>query len=152
MAEPLLGGPSPLEVEIYIAKLKKYKSPSSDQIPAGLLLSAIPKLINSIWNKEELPDHWKGPIIAPLHIKGDKTDCSNYHGISLLSTSYKMLSNILLSRLSPYRDEFIGNHQRGFQHNRSITDQIFCICQVLEKKWEYNETVHQLCIGLKKSL
>jgi hypothetical protein len=32
-AEPLVPDPSCLEVEIAIAKLKKYKSPSSDQIP-----------------------------------------------------------------------------------------------------------------------
>jgi hypothetical protein len=56
-----------------------------------------------------------------------KLDCNNYRGISLLSTSYKILSNIILSRLSPYIDEIIGDHQCGFQHNRSITDQIFCI-------------------------
>jgi hypothetical protein len=35
-AEPLLPGPSHLEIEISIAKLKKYKSPGSDQIPAEL--------------------------------------------------------------------------------------------------------------------
>jgi hypothetical protein len=35
--------------------------------------------------------------------------------------------------------------------NRSTTDQIFCICQILEKKWEYNETVHQLFINFKKA-
>jgi hypothetical protein len=53
-------------VEIAIAKLKKYKSPGSDQIPSELiqaggeiLLSAIHKLIDSVWNKEELPDQWK---------------------------------------------------------------------------------------------
>jgi hypothetical protein len=34
--EPLVPGPSHLEVEISIAKLKKYKSPGSDQIPAEL--------------------------------------------------------------------------------------------------------------------
>jgi hypothetical protein len=33
-AEPLTPDPSCLEVEIPIAKLKKYKSPGSDQIPA----------------------------------------------------------------------------------------------------------------------
>jgi hypothetical protein len=108
MAEPLVPGPSRLEVEIPIAKLKKYKSPGSNQIPAQLiqaggemLLSVIHKLINSIWNKEELRDQWKESIIVPTHKKGDKTDCNNYRGISLLSTSYKILSNILLSRLSP---------------------------------------------------
>jgi hypothetical protein len=52
-------------------------------------------------------------IIVPVH-KKDKTDCNNYRGISLLSTSYKILSNILLSRLSPYIDEIIGYHQCGF--------------------------------------
>jgi hypothetical protein len=62
-AEPLVFGPSSLEVEIAIAKLKKYKSPGSDQIPtemiqAGgiMLLSAIHKLINSVSNKEKLHD------------------------------------------------------------------------------------------------
>jgi hypothetical protein len=33
-AEPLVPCPSPLEVEIAIGKLKKSKSPDSDQIPA----------------------------------------------------------------------------------------------------------------------
>jgi hypothetical protein len=54
-AEPLVPGPSHLEVEIAIAKLKKYKSPGSEQIPEELipeggeiLLSVIHKLINSI--------------------------------------------------------------------------------------------------------
>jgi hypothetical protein len=111
-AEPLVPGPSRLEVEIAIAKLEKYKSPGSDQIPAELiqaggemLLSAVHKLINSVCNKEELPDQWKESIIVPIHKKDDKTDCNNYRGISLLSASYKMLSNILLSRLGTYVDE-----------------------------------------------
>jgi hypothetical protein len=61
--EPLVPGPSRREVEIAIAKLKKYKSTGSDQILAELiqaggeiLLSMIHKLINSVWNKEELSD------------------------------------------------------------------------------------------------
>jgi hypothetical protein len=37
MAEPLVHGPSRLEVIITIAKLKKYKSPGSDQIPTELI-------------------------------------------------------------------------------------------------------------------
>jgi hypothetical protein len=83
----------------------------SDQIPAELiqaggeiLRSEIHKLIYSTRNKQKLPDQWKG----------DETDCINYRGISLLSTSYKMLSNILLSRLSPYIDEITGDYQLGF--------------------------------------
>jgi hypothetical protein len=81
--------------------LKKYKSPSSDQTPAELiqaggeiLLSAIHKLVNSVWNKEELPYQWKESIIVPIYKKGDNTDCGNCCGISL-STSHKMLPNIM---------------------------------------------------------
>jgi hypothetical protein len=76
--EPLIPSPSGLEVEIAFAKLKKYESPGSDQILAQLiqaggetLLSAIHKLFNSVWNKEELPDQWKKSIIVPVHKKSD---------------------------------------------------------------------------------
>jgi hypothetical protein len=68
----------------------------------------------------------------------------------MLPTSYQIVLNILLSRLSPYIDKIIGDNQHGFRSNRSTTDQIFCIHQTLEKKWEYNETVHQLLIDFKE--
>jgi hypothetical protein len=77
----------------------------------------------------------------PISEKGDKIDC-NYRGISLLSTTYKIVSNILLSSLTPYIEEIIGDHQCGLQCNRSTTHHIFCIHQILEKKWEYKEAVH----------
>jgi len=47
-------------------------------------------------------------IIVPVYKKGDKTDCSNYRGISFLSITYKILSNILLTVLTPYAEEIIG--------------------------------------------
>jgi hypothetical protein len=53
-AEPLVLEPSPFEVECVIAKLRMYKSPRNDRIPAELiqvggetLRSEIPKLSNS---------------------------------------------------------------------------------------------------------
>jgi hypothetical protein len=60
--EPLVPEPSSSDVEIAVEKLKRYKSPGIDQIPAELiqaggntLRSEIHKLINCIWNKEALP-------------------------------------------------------------------------------------------------
>jgi hypothetical protein len=122
-------------------KLKRPKSPGVDQIPAELIKagsrtfrSEIHKLINYNWNKEELPEQWKESIIVPIYKKGDKTDCSNCRGISLFSATYKNISNILLTRLTPHAEEIIGEHQCGFRRNRSTTDQIFCIRQILEGK------------------
>jgi hypothetical protein len=84
-AEPLVPEPSLVEVEIGIGKLKSYKSPGTDQIPAELikaggetLNSEIHRLICSIWNKEELPQQWKESVIVPIYKMGDKTDCNNY--------------------------------------------------------------------------
>jgi hypothetical protein len=82
-AESLVPDSSPFEAEIAIAKLKKYKPPVSDQIPADMIQAGgeIQELINSICNKEELPDQWKESVVLQIHKKGDKTDCSNCRGI-----------------------------------------------------------------------
>jgi hypothetical protein len=60
--EPLVSEPSSFEVELATEKLKRYKSPGTDQIPAELiqaggttLRSEIHKLVNSVWIEEELP-------------------------------------------------------------------------------------------------
>jgi len=44
----------------------------------------------------------------------------------------------------------IGDHQCGCRRYRSTIDHIFCIRQILEKKWEYNEEVLQVLIDFKK--
>ena len=95
-AEPLVPEPSASDVELGIDKLKSHKSPGIDQIPAELIKAEsrticleIHKLITSIWKKEKLPEEWKELIIVPIRKKGDKTDCNNYRGISLLPTTYK---------------------------------------------------------------
>ena len=78
-------------------KLKRPRSPDVDQIPAELIkaggktiFSEIHKLINSIQNKVEVPEEWKESIIVLIYTKGDKADCSNYRGISLSPTMYKI--------------------------------------------------------------
>jgi len=67
-----------------------------------------------MWNKEELPEECKELIIVPIHKEGYKTDCNNYRSILLLPTAHKILSNILLSRLIPYAEGVIGDHQCEF--------------------------------------
>jgi len=66
-----------------IKEVESYKSPGGDNVPARFIQaggrkihSEIHKLINSLRNKEELPQ--------PIDNQGDKTDYRNYRGISLL--------------------------------------------------------------------
>jgi hypothetical protein len=70
IAEPLVPEPSIFEVEMAIGKLKRDKSPGTDQLPAELIKaggrtirSEIHELINSTGNKEELPEEWKKSIM-----------------------------------------------------------------------------------------
>jgi hypothetical protein len=91
------------EVEMTIKEVKRNQSPGTEQIPAEMIkagsrtiCSEIHELINSIWNKEELPEEWKELIFVPLYKKGDRRDCRSYRGISLLSTMYNILSNLML--------------------------------------------------------
>jgi len=53
--------------------------------------------------------------------------------------------------LVPYAEETTGDHQCGFRRNRSISDNIFCTRQILEKKLEYQEVVRQLFIDFEKA-
>ena len=138
--------PSAFEVELAIEKLKSHKSLGTVQIPAELIKaggrivrSEIHNLIISFWNKE-----WMGSIILPVYKKGDKTDCSNHRGLSLLPTTYKIVFKILLSRLIPNAEGIIGDHQCGFRRNSSTTEHVFCIRQILIKK---NGNTKKQCIS-----
>jgi len=47
--------------------------------------------------------------------------------------------------------KLLEDYQCGFRRSRSTTDPIFCIRHILEKKWEFNEAVHQLFIDFQKA-
>jgi hypothetical protein len=111
--------PSAFEDEMAIKQLKRHKSPGTDQIPAELTKARVRydkhKLIYSTWNKEELPEEWKESVILPIYKKGDKTDCITDRSTSLASTKYNILPKILMSSLTSYAKEIIGDHQCGFR-------------------------------------
>jgi hypothetical protein len=128
-----------LEVDIAIAKLKKYKSPGSDKILAELiqaegkmLLSEIHKLINSVLNKEELPDQWKESIIVvPVHKRCDETDCNNCRGISLINIIQNVMEYPSLRVKSINIDGIIS---MGFE----VTDQLLIRFSAFDRYWRKN--------------
>jgi len=78
-AEPLVPQSSAFEVERATENLWRNKPQGTDQIPAELfnecgktIRSETNKLINFIWNKNELPEEGKESIIVPIYRKGEK--------------------------------------------------------------------------------
>jgi hypothetical protein len=82
-------------------------------------------------------DQWKESVIVPIHKKGEKLTIIiivGYHCYQLNTKFY-----------------IIGEYHRGFQCSRLTTEHAFCMCQILEKKWEYNKTVYQFVMDFKKA-
>jgi len=154
--EQLLEAPSKNELETGLNMLKNGKAPGVDEIVSECLkkggpclLDQLLKLKNIIWEQEEIPESWRVSVLCPVFKKGDIMECENYREISLLNTTYKILSNILLIRINPYIKEIIGEYQAGFMIGRSTVDQIHIIKQLAEKSHELNKDIHLMFIDCK---
>ena len=133
------------------------KTPGTDNIKAELLQAAGPhmtqkiqELILDIWISEKMPNEWNKSIICPIYKNGEKSECSNYRGISLLNTVYKILATTTNNRFKTFAD-LLSQEQNGFRRNSSTTDNIFIMRQILEKCYEYNIEMLVLFIDFKQA-
>ncbi|KAL1448299.1 hypothetical protein WDU94_008926, partial [Cyamophila willieti] len=156
--QPQIEPPSFVEVQQAIKELKNNKAPGEDGISTEVLKAGgitlatkIHELILEIWENETLPEEWKEAIVIPIHKKGDKLDCNNYRGISLINCTYKIFSKLLLHRLEHFTLSFIEEHQAGFIKGRSTTDQIFIVKEAIAKYWEFNRDFYLTFVDFSKA-
>jgi len=71
---------------------------------------------------------WKTANIVPIFKKGDRTDRSNYHPVSLTSVACKIMESIIKEKLMKYLDsnKALCEEQHGFRSGRS------CLTNFLE--------------------
>ncbi|RUS69643.1 hypothetical protein EGW08_022594 [Elysia chlorotica] len=127
--------PEKAEIERAIKSLKSGKAPGQDNLNAELFkvdppLAAeiIKPLFTSIWGKKELPKDWTEGIIVKIPKKGTRSDCNNWRGITLLSIPSKILSKIIIQRISEAVNQQLINEQAG----RGCCDQIFTLRNIIE--------------------
>ena len=87
------------EIATAMKAMTNEKVVGPDGLPAELLklgleqdrtiLLEFHRLTTLIWRKGKVPQQWKDAVITALHNKGDKTECGNYRGISLVSHAGK---------------------------------------------------------------
>ena len=142
-----------------IASLIDIKAHGGDGIPAEVwkhggdnLFSRLHQLITNAWETGYVPQTWKDGSIVTIYKKGDRTDCGNYRGISLLSIARKIFARILLNRLPTYiTPEVVPETQFGFGGNRSTVDMIFCLRQLQEKCIEQDRPLYMVFVDFSKA-
>ena len=108
-------------------------------------------LICRIWHEERLPADLRDATIVTLFKKGNRSDCGNYHGISLLSTAGNILARLLQNRLSPEAEQILPESQCGFRPSSGTVDMIFSARQLQEKCIEQQKPLFMTFFDLSKA-
>ena len=72
-------------------------------------------IIVAVWMTGEVPQEWKDATIKVLH-KKDRTECSNYRGLSLVAHAGTVLLKIVANRLGDFCEEagILPKEQTGY--------------------------------------
>ena len=152
--------PSFDEVERAILSLKDNKTDGPDNILAEIIKHggcALHRRLHSFildcWSAKCLPQQRKNANIILVHKqKGDRAECGNSRGNSLLSVAGKVLAKIMLTRLPEHVvDLVLPESQCGFRRGRSTIDMIFVARQLQEKCCEQHQDLYLAFIDLTKA-
>ena len=151
--------PSLDEVQKAINQTSSGRASGKDSIPAEIYKTAGPDALNAfhdilldIWEKEAMPDDFRDALIVALYKnKGNRADCGNYRGISLLSIAGKIFARVILNRLITVSEQNLPEAQCGFRPGRSTVDIIFALRQLQEKCIEQNKPLYSVFIDLTKA-
>jgi hypothetical protein len=151
--------PTETELKLALEKLTTGKAPGKDGIPAevikcggSVLFTHLYDLLCQCWDEGAVPQDMRDANIITLYKnKGDRSDCNNYRGISLLSIVGKVFARVILNRLQTLADRVYPESQCGFRAERSTIDMIFSIRQLQEKCREQHRPLFLAFIDLTKA-
>ena len=82
-------------------------------------------------------------MIVPLcKGKGDRTECKNYRGITLLSVVGKIYAGILMNSVRRVIEDLIIDEQGGFRSGMGCVNKIFTLKQIKKKPREKKYKVY----------
>ena len=146
------------EVQEVIRTLKPGKGAGIDEILPELLKSRsrhgilwLTRVCRVAWREGRTPVDWQTGIVVPIIEKGDRRECSNYRGITLLSLPGKAYARVLERKCRTMVELKIQDTQCGFRPGQGTTDQLFTLRQVFEKAWKFAKPVYTAFIDLEKA-
>ena len=135
------GPPSLVETRAAVNRLKWGKAPGICGIQAELLkaggnaLVSLHAVLCSAWNTGIIQTDWKRGLVVPRWKgKGDRQDCNNYRGVTLLSVPGKVFAWIILDRVCHHLLEHQRPELSGFTPKRSTIDCILALRVLTERR------------------
>ena len=130
--------PTVVEFGKAIDRLASGKAPGSDGIPPDLikqckttLLLPLHVVLCQCWQEGNVTQDMRDAKIITLYKnKGERSDCNNYRGISLLTVVGKVFARVILIRLQRLAEQVYHESQCGFRAGRSTADMIFSLRQL----------------------
>ena len=124
------------------------KASRGDGIPAELFqilkdaVKVLYSICQQIWKTQQWPQDWERSVFIPIPKKGNAKECSNYHTITLISHTSKVMLKILQGRLQQYVNWELPDGQAGFRKGRGTRDQTANIQWIMEKAREFQESIY----------
>ncbi|KAI8512327.1 hypothetical protein Bbelb_089660 [Branchiostoma belcheri] len=160
LMEELDNAPTIDELRKAINSLASGKAPGSDGIPPEVVKAGkntalhnhLHELLLQCWEEGAVPQDMRNASIITLYKnKGDRSDCNNYRGISLLSIVGKAFARVVLNRLQKLAERVYPEAQCGFRAERSTIDMVFSLRQLQEKCREQRRPLYVAFIDLTKA-
>ena len=115
------------ELSKAIDSLASGKAPGNDGIPPEVIkagketspLEQLHELLLQCWEEGSVPQDMRDANIITLYKnKGDRSDCNNYRGISLLNIVGKTFAHVMLNRLQTLAERVYPEAQCRFRAQR----------------------------------
>ena len=116
------------DVEVRLGKLKNEKAADKDEITEEMIKGGGDRVVEWLWRLCNMafengapPKDWRATVIVTLYeSKGERTECSNYGGISLLSVVRKIYAGILVYGVPIVTEGLIDDEQGCLRAGRGV--------------------------------
>ncbi|KAG0714105.1 LINE-1 retrotransposable element ORF2 protein [Chionoecetes opilio] len=116
------------------------------------MIRGLHAVLTAVWQSGTIPPDWKRGLVIPIWKgKGDRQDCNNYRGITLLSIPGKVLAHLLLTRIRSHLVKHQRPQQSGFTPGKSTTDRILALHVLMERRREFRQGMLAAYVDLKKA-
>lgn len=130
------------ELSFCIKRLKRGKSPGNDGILADMLKDGgdlVQECLLWLFNcmlASQFPERLSVGLITAVYTSGDKTDMSNYRGITVGSVIAKLFAMIVEQRIATWAEEHAvkAKGQAGCREDFRTTDNILILRSLIDKQ------------------